>query len=111
MIRSSLTSCRRSPTKVYDFCGQSKLCMGTAQLRVELPDCSKGQIMIVSAIVTNKLVGDIDFILGIDVIRRVGGVTISSSGITFLSSKLDGHVSLQNQNQTNEKVVMNEGKA
>ncbi|KAI0979956.1 hypothetical protein GJ496_001325 [Pomphorhynchus laevis] len=81
------------------------------QLRVELPDCSKGQIMVVSAIVTNKLVGDIDFILGIDVIRRVGGVTISSSGITFLSSKLDGRVSLQNQNKTNEKVVMNEGKA
>ncbi|KAI0988133.1 hypothetical protein GJ496_001370 [Pomphorhynchus laevis] len=70
--------------------GQSKLCMGTAQLRVELPDCSKGQIRIVSAIVTNKLVGDIDFILRMDVIRRVGGVTISLSGITFLSSKLDG---------------------
>ncbi|KAI0981191.1 hypothetical protein GJ496_007456 [Pomphorhynchus laevis] len=28
MIRSSLASCRISPTKVYDFCGQSKLCMG-----------------------------------------------------------------------------------
>ncbi|KAI0985347.1 hypothetical protein GJ496_006902 [Pomphorhynchus laevis] len=72
---------------------------------------NKGQIMIVSAIVTNKLVGEIDFILEMDVIRRVGGVTISSSGITFLSSKLDGRVSLQNQNKTNEKVVMNEGKA
>ncbi|KAI0980559.1 hypothetical protein GJ496_006379 [Pomphorhynchus laevis] len=67
--------------------------------------------MVVSAIVTNKLVGDIDFILGMDVIRRVGGVTISSSSITFLSSKLDGCVSLQNQNKTNEKGVMNEGKA
>ncbi|KAI0986224.1 hypothetical protein GJ496_011888 [Pomphorhynchus laevis] len=91
MIRSYLASCQRSPTK--------------------LPDCSEGQIMIVSAIVTNKLVGDIDFILGMDVIRRVGGITISSSGVTFLSSKLDGRVSLQNQNKTNEKVVMNEGKA
>ena len=79
MVRSSLVGDRVGESWMSAFDGRKVRCGGERPVNLEVV----GTPVVVSAVAIEHLVGDLDVILGMDVIEQLGSVTIRSNGVDF----------------------------
>ena len=79
LVRSSLVGDRVGESWMSAFDGRKVRCGGERPVNLEVG----GTPVEVSAVAIEHLVGDLDVLLGMDVIEQLGGVTVRSNGVDF----------------------------
>ena len=79
MVRSSLVGERVGESWVPAFDGRKVRCGGERPVNLEVG----GTPVEVSAVAIEHLVGDLDVVLGMDVIEQLGGVMVRKDGVDF----------------------------
>ena len=79
LIRSGLVDQWTGEVHTQAFDGRSVKCMGTSNVHLEVA----GEKMRIEATVIDGIVGNIDFVLGMDVIDRLGGVMVGEKTVQF----------------------------
>ena len=80
MVRSSLVGDRVGESWMSAFDGRKVRCGGERPVNLEVVGTP---VVEVSAVAIEHLVGDLDVVLGMDVIEQLGGVTVRNNGVDF----------------------------
>ena len=74
-----VTDWKKETVQTTAFDGRTVCCGGTAQIELEVD----GEKVSTTATVSDHIVGDIDVLIGMDVITKLGGVSVGQSKIQF----------------------------